>query len=286
MGPDGVLPRRLLLPALRALEPRPWRSQPGGADRSSQQPLLFLLHRAVAAGDLLLHGPADRRRGGAVPDELGRWPHLVRLSLPADGLDRSVLRRRTLRRRRSPRADAQGQVGRRADAQARLRDRAQAFDLADDRLVDRRRLGALFQRRADAGEGAPDLPGADDRLYLDRHPDGDDLCARRLHARAGLHLYVPVAAHPGRAHRRMGAQRHLSLRPRREAHFGEEGRGAARARRARRRLRRLLSMRRGLPDRHRHPQRTAARMHPVRALHRRLRQRHDQDRPAEAADRL
>ena len=27
-------------------------------------------------------------------------------------------------------------------------------DLADDRLVDRRRLGALFRRRADAGEGA------------------------------------------------------------------------------------------------------------------------------------
>ncbi len=61
---------------------------------------------------------------------------------------------------------------------------------------------------------------------------------------------------------------------------------AARARRAGRRLRRLLSMRRGLPDRHRHPQRAAARMHPVRPLHRRLRQRDDQDRPAEAADRL
>src|SRR3954462_7397818 len=53
MGPDGVLPRRLLFPAVRALEPRPRCSEPGGADRSSQQPLLFLLHRAVAAGGLL-----------------------------------------------------------------------------------------------------------------------------------------------------------------------------------------------------------------------------------------
>jgi NAD-dependent dihydropyrimidine dehydrogenase PreA subunit len=30
-----------------------------------------------------------------------------------------------------------------------------------------------------------------------RHPDGDDLRLRRLHARTGLHLHVPLAAHPG-----------------------------------------------------------------------------------------
>ena len=38
------------------------------------------------------------------------------------------------------------------------------FALADDRLVDRRRLGALLRRRADAGEGARHLPGAARRL--------------------------------------------------------------------------------------------------------------------------
>ena len=38
--------------------------------------------------------------------------------------------------------------------EARRGDRAQALHLADDRLVDRRRLGALFRRRADAGEAA------------------------------------------------------------------------------------------------------------------------------------
>ena len=59
---------------------------------------------------------------------------------------------------------------------------------------------------------------------------GDDLCARRLHARAGLRLHVPVAAHPGRADRRMGAQRHLQIRSRRSAHVAEEGERAARAR--------------------------------------------------------
>ena len=40
-----------------------------------------------------------------------------------------------------------------------------------------------------------------------------------------------------------------------------------------RRLRRLQRLRRGLPDGHRHPRRPPARMHHLRALHRRLRRR-------------
>ena len=163
---------------------------------------------------------------------------------------------------------------------------AQAFPLADGRVVDRRRLGALFRRRADPGEGARDLPGAVHRLCLDRHSHLHDLCARRPHARAGLSLYVPVAAHPGRAHRRARAQRHLSLRPRRAARLGQEERGAARAGPARGRLHRLLSVRLRLPDRRRHPQRARSRLHPVRAVHRRLRHRDGEDRPPAAADRL
>ena len=104
MGADGVLPRRLLHPALRALGSRPERAEPGGADRFPEPALLFLLHRAVAAGGLLLHRPPDHRRDGAVPDERDRRPHLVRLSLPADGVDRPVLRGRALHRGRPPRA--------------------------------------------------------------------------------------------------------------------------------------------------------------------------------------
>ena len=131
-----------------------------------------------------------------------------------------------------------------------------------------------------------DVPGADAGLYLDRYPHGDHLCAGRLHARAGLHLHVPVAAYPGGADRRVGAQRHLPLRSRRKAHVAEEGRRTARARRTGRRLHRLLSVRRGLSDRHRHPQRRAARVHPVRPVHRCLRHRDEEDRPRAAPDRI
>ena len=53
-----------------------------------------------------------------------------------------------------------------------------------------------------------------------------------------------------------------------------------------RRLHRLLSVRQCLPDRRRHPQRLAARLHSVRPVHRRLRRGDEEDRPADAADRL
>ena len=64
---------------------------------------------------------------------------------------------------------------------------------------------------------------------------------------------------------------------------------AARARahrRARGRLRRLPAMRRRLPDRHRHPKGSAARLHQLRPLHRRLRRSDDQDQAPDAAHRL
>ena len=67
---------------------------------------------------------------------------------------------RAVDRRRPARAYAQGCRQGYDEARAFRRDRAEAFDLADDRLVDRRRLGPLFQRRADAGEAAHHLPGA------------------------------------------------------------------------------------------------------------------------------
>ncbi len=89
--------------------------------------------------------------------------------------------------------------------------RFQACDLARDRLVDRRRLGALLCRCADPRLATRHLPGAERRLRVDRDPDLHDLYARRAHARAGLHLHVPVAAHPGRPHRRAFAGDHLPL---------------------------------------------------------------------------
>ena len=104
-----------------------------------------------------------------------------------------------------------------------------------------------------------------------------------LDARAGLRLHVPVAAHPGGAHRRIRAQRHLSLRPRRAARVGEESSGPARARLAGRRLHRLSAMRACLPDRRRHPRRPQSRLHPMRPVHRRLRRRDAENRAARRA---
>ena len=66
------------------------------------------------------------------------------------------------------------------------------------------------------------------RLRLDRHPHLHHLFARRPHARAGVPLHVPVAAHPGGADRRRRAQRHLSPRSRRAAHVGQGRRAGAR----------------------------------------------------------
>ena len=89
--------------------------------------------------------------------------------------------------------------------------------------------GAWVLYFADAptlGQKSRDVPGADRRLCLHRHSDIHDLCARRLDARAGLRLHVPVAAHSGGLDRRICAQRHLSLRSRRAARVAEEGRGA------------------------------------------------------------
>ena len=228
---------------------------------------------------LLIH-----RGDGAVPDERARRPGVVRLSVSADGVDRPVRHCRALDRGRPARTPAARPAA--VDFRARCAHGFEAFLVADDRLVDRRRLGAVFRRRADAGEESGDVPGAARRLCLYRHADFYDLRAGRLDARTGLRLYVPVAAHPGGVDRRIRAQRHLSLRPRRAARLAEEGGGAARAWPAGRRLHRLSAMRPCLPDRRGYPPRPQSRLHSMRAVHRRLRRGDGEDRPADAADRV
>jgi hypothetical protein len=230
--------RRLLSVALRALGSRTECTWSGGANRFPQPALLFLLHRDLAAGILLSDRPAHPGGDGAVPDERHRRPAVVRLPLPADGLDRFVPSHRTLGRRRPARASATRSSA--LDDRAHCTRRRQAFPLADDRLVDRRRLGPVLRRRADAGQRPRDVSGAARRLCVHRPPDLHDLCARRMDARAGLRLHVPVATHSGGAHRRIRAQRHLSLRPRRTASIGEESSDLARARLAGRRLHRIV----------------------------------------------
>ena len=65
--------------------------------------LLFLLHRALAAGSLLFHRPADPRLARPVPLQRAVRARLVRLFLPADGVDRPVLLGRALGRGRPAR---------------------------------------------------------------------------------------------------------------------------------------------------------------------------------------
>ena len=67
----------------------------------------------------------------------------------------------------------------------------------------------LFRRCASASERAHPFPGTGHRLWHDRPFDLHHLCVRRADARAGVHLYVPVAAHPGGHARRAFADRHL-----------------------------------------------------------------------------
>src|SRR5215211_6399997 len=59
MGAPRLHAGSLLPAAVRALDARPARALAGGADRSRARALPLLLHRAVAAGGLLHHGPAD-----------------------------------------------------------------------------------------------------------------------------------------------------------------------------------------------------------------------------------
>src|SRR3546814_1610760 len=97
------------------------------------------------------------------------------------------------------------------------------------------------------------LAGCTGRLCHRGGIDRDDLCSWRFPARAGVHLYVSLGAHPDRDDGRKIASRDLQELARRAARQRQEGREESRRLR---RLRRLQTVRRGLPDRHRHPRRS------------------------------
>jgi polyferredoxin len=105
---------------------------------------------------------------------------------------------------------------------------------------------------------------------------------RRPHARTGLHLHVPVAAHPGRDAGRALAAGDLPPRSRRAARSAQEGASLG----GPGRLHRLQRLRGRLPDGHRHPQRRADGVHQLRPLHRRLRRDHGPRRSTARPDRL
>ncbi len=275
----------LLFPAVRALGPRTYRAASGGAGRPRAFPLLFLLHRAVAAGGLLFHRPADPRLARAVSVQRAVRARLVRLFLPADGVDGSVLYGRTLDRGRParPHQTRRGAVDAGQDPQARVQARAVAADRAGGRAAPgcsisptrRRWCGQLatFQAPLAAYVWIGILTFT--TYYLAGHMR-EQVCLYmcpwpRIQAALTDTEALNVTYRCDRGEPRMSVK---------------EAQRARVAQRARGRLHRLQTMRQRLPDRRRHPQGLAARLHPVRPVHRRLRRGHDQDQSPDPTDRL
>ena len=189
--------RHLLFAAVGALGPRARRTEPGGAGRSRQQRFYFFFieiwpQEVYYFTGLLIMAAVALFLVNAL---FGRL--VVRLACPQTVWTDLYIADRALDRGRSqrphPRLRRRALDARASSAQARR----QAYRLADDRGGDRRRLGFLFRRRADAGHNcdgqapfaayaaSPSSPSRPMRWAAD--------------ARAGLHLYVPLAAHPGGA---------------------------------------------------------------------------------------
>ena len=186
------------LRAVAALGPRPGRARPGGAGRSGQPALLLLLHRDLAAGNLLPDRPADHgARSALFLVTSAVRPRLVRLCLPADGVDRPV---------HAGRAPDRGRPQRSACSST-------PAPWTLDKVVRKVAKHAVWLVIAAATGGAwiiyfvdaPTLRARASRpaqrrargLFLHRPVHRHDLSAGRLGARAGLHLHVPVAALPG-----------------------------------------------------------------------------------------
>ncbi len=106
--------------------------------------------------------------------------------------------------------------------------------LAADRHRHRRRLGLLFRRCADPARASlSPARRAPVAYFTIAILTATTFTFARLHARAGLHLHVPLAAHPGRDAGRGIAHRHLQRLARRAPHGRpQEGRGARPARSA------------------------------------------------------
>ena len=235
-------------------------SRSGRASGHRGPEVLFLHDRDLAARVLFRGRSSDHGGSGAVFVHQRAWPGLVRLCLPANGVDRPVHSGRALDRRGPQRKAAAASSGmeRRKGAQAR----GQVDGLAGDRAGDRRGLGFLLHRRAHAFARSSGGAGASGGLHHHGDPDADDLCFRRLCAGTNLHLRLPMAAHSGGDGGRRDADHRL---PR------LEGRAARQADRGgQRRLHRLHGLRERLSDGHRHPRRSADGLHHLRIVHRRL----------------
>ena len=82
------------------------------------------------------------------------------------------------------------------DGVKNLKTNAEVRHLACHICRHRRRLGVLLRRRADLGRRSPDLSGLGDGLFDHRRSHLHHFQSWRSHARTGLHIHVPLAAHP------------------------------------------------------------------------------------------
>ena len=96
VGGDGGHARHLLPAAVDPLGPRPEPSRPGVPARFRQPAAVLRPDRDLGAGTLLHHRAADPVGARAVPRHRRRRAHVVRLHVPADGVDRSDDRGRAL----------------------------------------------------------------------------------------------------------------------------------------------------------------------------------------------
>ena len=246
-----VLPRRLLPAALAALGPRPRRARPGDAARSRRPARLLLRPRDLAAGHLLPHRLADPRRGRPVPRHQPVRPRLVRLHLPADGVDRSLHVGRAPDRGRPQRAHA-------ASTQRRCRSPRSGARPPSTR-------SGSPSRSATGGAWIMYFVDAPTTLVrvLDRRPPrsrsiSSSACSPRRPTcwPAGRASRSAPTCARGRASRRRCSTSRASSSPTRS--WRGEPRGKHKAGdswRRPRRLHRLQPVRHRLPDRHRHPRR-------------------------------
>ena len=151
---------------------------------------------------------------------------MVWLCLPTNRVDRPVSTYRPLYRWRPQRSNpaAKRAMGARKNRQAPR----QMVHISVHRILDRRRVDHVFCRCTDIDGGFLDRASRTYRLCDGRRIDGNDIHLWRLHARTGVHLYVPLAAYPDGDDGRKIADRYLSGLARRTTGFGEKSRSTAR----------------------------------------------------------
>ena len=238
--------------------------------------LLHLRPGAVSAGLHLPHGAAGHQRARAVPlHRRGRAP-VVRLRLPADRVHRDLPVGRAQDRGRPQRAHA---------ARRARRGRSTSCCARGGKHARLARASALWTGFTFVGYFTPIRELGAEVAARSRSGPG----------RAFWVLFYGFATYGNAGFMREQVCKYMCPYARfQSAMFDRDtliisydaARGEPRGARARKarpararpgRLHRLHAVRAGLPDRHRHPQGPAVRVHRLRRLHRRLRQRDGQD---------